>query len=198
MGGFTESVFAERLLSNRAIFFKFWHSNLVVTSDKLWNSCQKSNIQFWELPKRGKSEFRDPEKGPKTPNKVEIVYNMAKIRWNKHIDPLWKSLHLIFQRKRNFVKRQIKRDRFNYTPAQWVTSVPHTKILSTVYWPFVQQTVSSRIKNNLLTSTSSIKFLRSNPTCESKYCITIHSTAILIIHTTHVLCVLMFCVFYFN
>ena len=87
-GGFTESVFAEKLLSNRAIFFKFWHSNLVVISNIFWNSCLKSNIQFWEMPKRGKSEFRDPEKGPKTPNKVEIVYNMAKIRWKKHIDPL--------------------------------------------------------------------------------------------------------------
>ena len=40
------------------------------------------------MPKRGKSEFRDPEKGPKTPNKVESVYNMAKTSSNKHIDPL--------------------------------------------------------------------------------------------------------------
>ena len=34
-GGFTKSIFAERLLSNGAILIKFCHSNSMVTCDKL-------------------------------------------------------------------------------------------------------------------------------------------------------------------
>ena len=42
----------------------------MVSCDKLWNSCKDSYCHFWEMPKRGKSERRDGEKGPKTPTKT--------------------------------------------------------------------------------------------------------------------------------
>ena len=76
--GFTESVFAERRLSNVRFSLNF---DTVIWWSLLTN-CEIPvlihTVSFEKCQSEAKVSFGS-ENGPKTPNKVERVYNMAKI-----------------------------------------------------------------------------------------------------------------------